>query len=281
MRERFCKVFRSLSYKVWNMMSESQYYGFHRSRGNFSRGLNIGEDTITDFVLMEVCKKLPHEVIAFKFSKRFEAEEGVDWEWWILSASGILGIRLQAKKLHFINGTYIYEHLDYRRNNQYQVDKLIQYATKEGLMPLYIFYNWWDRGTGLDNLVNYTYGCRIYSPAMQGITIADAISIEQRVKQSKKEAKDVLSVSWPIHCLFCKYYSDLSESISGFLKENNRFGQGLKTRKFERLPQVVLNMIQSEEPKEDTPTYITFIIDPTEPHEDVKKVREITEQNRD
>lgn len=88
------------------MISESQYYGFYSRVGNISRGLNIGEDTITDILLLELSKKLPHEILTIKFSKGFEAREGVDWEWWILSAGGIVGIRIQAKKLHYINGRY-------------------------------------------------------------------------------------------------------------------------------------------------------------------------------
>ena len=139
MRDRLCRTLRYISQKVWDWMSDSQYFGFYQtSQQNINRGLGFGEETITDLVLLEISKRQPYDVITVKYGKNYEAYEGADWEWWILSRSGIIGLRFQAKKLHFSANGYEYTHLDYRQksNNQYQVDILIHRAKKIGLIPL-------------------------------------------------------------------------------------------------------------------------------------------------
>ena len=273
MRERLCKVFKTLSQKVWNINYESRYYGFYRYSSVLSKGLNIAEDTITDIVHLELNKKLPLDTITVKYSKPFEAREGVDFEWWILSASGIIGLRIQAKKLHYFGGKYVYEYLDYRTSSgDYQVDNLITSSKNSGAIPLYFFYNWWDIGLNYGQVVNFTPACRAYSPRLLGITISDAFSVKQLVMRGRNGAEDVLRYSWPIHCMFCTSYSDLSESVLSFL--DTLLGK-MRVVKHDRLPEQVFNKLKKsgEELVDGMPHYLTFIMDRDEPHEDVKEVK--------
>jgi hypothetical protein len=274
LRERLCGTFKTLSQKVWNLLYESRYFGFYSYKGVLSRGLNIEEDTITDIMHLELNKKLPLDILTVKFSKPFESREGVDCEWWLLSASGIIGFRIQAKKLHHYAGKYIYEYLDYKTSSgNYQVDNLITYAQNYGVVPLYIFYNWWDSGLNYRQLVNSTPACKIYSTKNLGITVADAFSIKQLVVQGRKEIGDVLAYSWPIHCLFCSSYSDLSDSVSRFLKTS--FEEKIKVIKYDRLPERVFEILKKskEELKDEIPNYLSFIMDPNEPHKDADEIK--------
>ena len=222
MREKLCRTLRYISQKVWDWMGDSQYFGFYQtSQQNIIRGLGFGEETITDLVLLEITKRQPYDVITVKYGRTYEAHEGADWEWWILSTSGIIGLRFQAKRVHFSTSGYEYTHLDYKqKNNQYQVDILIQRAQRLRLVPLYIFYNFWDLDYPFYKYISHLNNfkcCRVYSRRNLGITIASAVRIKNLIDKGKKRLSDVLSISYPIYALGCCNFSDLSESIFKFI----------------------------------------------------------------
>ncbi len=186
MRERLCRTFKHISFKVWNILGDSQYYGYYQiSHQNITRGLGLCEETISDLILLELSKRHPYDVISIKFNKRYEAQEGADWEWWILSQSGIVGLRLQAKRLHVSGNSYEYKYLDYRQRstNKYQVDILIQRAQNMRMIPLYMFFNWWDIHYKHYRYMNNNIPscCKVYTRRNLGITIASAIHIRNKL----------------------------------------------------------------------------------------------------
>jgi hypothetical protein len=99
--------------------------------------LRIGEETLTDINLIDMQYRHPAEVVTEKFSKQMEAQNGADWEWWLIFGGRTLGLRLQAKKL-YPEGMYLSLSGPGPRN---QLQALITQALADGLWPLYCFYN--------------------------------------------------------------------------------------------------------------------------------------------
>lgn len=285
MRDRLCRTFRYISQKVWDWLIDSQYYGLYQtSRSNISRGIGMGEETITDLVLLEISKRQPSDVITVKFGRNYEFQEGADWEWWFLSKSGIIGLRLQAKRIHSFNGLYEYTHLDYRSGNSFQVDVLINNAQRKELTPLYILYNFWDLDFSFYNFINHGLRnlacCKVYSRSSRrnfGITIASAFAIRDLVHQNPpgKKLLDILPVSWPIYCLTCCGFSDLSESVSSFLNEYVLMHEpDFKVKIYESLPEEVFLRLKGDF-DELAPTYTSFILDLEHPHDEIYKIKEV------
>jgi len=278
MREKLCKTFRYISTNVWNLLGNSQYYGFYQtSRLTINRGLGFSEETISDLILLKISERQPYDIISVKFGRNYEAQEGADWEWWVLSRSGIIGLRLQTKRLHINGNTYEYTHLDYRRrtDNQYQVDILVQQAQSQGMTPLYMFFNWWDLNYSFRNYINPNIPkcCRVSSSRNLGITIASAMEIRNAVHNNQKSLSDILPISYLISCLACCQYSDLAESISKFL---NKYiiKQEFEIKIHDRLPKNVYLRLKGEF-DEKSPIYTSFILDLEAPHEEINKIQKI------
>lgn len=278
MRERLCSTFRYISGKVWRLLGDSNYYGLYCTSRRLKQGLGWSEETLTDIVLLEISRRHPYEVYTLKFNKQVEAQEGADWEWIILSESGILRLRFQAKRIHIERDIYEYSTLNYKKNGQYQVDILIDRASRTGAIPLYIFYNVWDIDFEYKNFVGHLSlipsCCRYYSKTNFGITIASAFEVRKLVTQnpSQKSLSSVLSVSWPLHCLACCRFSDLSKSIYNFIleyvmKDIEEYVKNEISRNVihDKLPKDVLSRFKGVFSKE-SPMFTTFIVDSTNPH---------------
>jgi len=286
LRSRLCRNFKKLPKKVWDTLSESNYYGYHRpSVGNIVRGIGFGEETITDILLLEAVKNNPYEILTFKSGRLYEGAAGSDWEWWIISKSGILGLSFQAKRLHFMNGNYIYDSLDYkpRSSRLRQVDMLINNALRLGNIPLYVFYNYWDfdyRNYINPDITDLTC-CRVRSEKDLGVTIATAWDIHSLVHltPSKKSLYDVLPVSYPIYSLTCCSFSDLTESISNFLTEIVFKEKDLKLKIHETLPKEVYLRLEGQD-TESSPQFTSFIFDMKNPHEEIKELKSIFEKTQ-
>jgi len=276
MREKLCKTFKYISGYVWDLLRDSQYYGFYQtSLTNINRGLGLKEETISDLILLKVIQRQPYDIISIKFGKNYEAQEGADWEWWFLSRSGIIGLRLQAKRIHINRGIIEYSHLDYQKQGNYQVDILLQQAQSKGMIPLYIFYNWWDLNFPFRDYVNsiIPFCCKVYSSRNLEVTIASAIEVGKAVHSSKKSLSDILPISYPISCLFCCQYSDLTKSLHVFL---NRYitKQEIDIKIYETLPKDVYMRLKGEF-DEKSPIYTVFILDLEEPYKDLDKIKEV------
>jgi hypothetical protein len=247
------------------------------------RGLGWSEETITDTLLLEISKRHPYDVYTVKFNKRIEAQEGADWEWVILSKSGILRLRFQAKKLHIVGNAYEYSTLDYKiRGSKPQVEALIERAENTGAFPLYMFYNIWDIDFIYSNLVRHVDSvncCRRWRGDF-GVTIASAYEIERLLSQNppQKTLSSVLRVSWPLNCLGCCRFSDLSESIYKFILRNlikeardNVFGDIFHAE----LPKDLIQKLKGKFEEEVDPIFTTFIVDRENPHEQFKIIKQI------
>ena len=163
--------------------------------------------------------------------------------------------------------------MDYQKQGNYQVDILLQQAQSKGMIPLYIFYNWWDLNFPFRDYVNsiIPFCCKVYSSRNLGVTIASAIEVGKAVHSSKKSLSDILPISYPISCLFCCQYSDLTKSLHVFL---NRYitKQEIDIKIYETLPEDVYMRLKGEF-DEKSPIYTVFILDLEELHKDLDKIK--------
>ena len=134
-----CDTFRMRAFATWDLLGRA-----------FAVASPIGEETITDLNLLELRSRHPQEVITRSFSKRAEAAEGADWEWWLTGTSRRwFGLRVQAKVIDV--GTVTFPHLHYRRGARasYQCDQLIRRAltATPPRLPIYCLYCHWPTAT--------------------------------------------------------------------------------------------------------------------------------------
>jgi hypothetical protein len=119
----------NVSALVWDTLGAAQ-----------SVRLPIGEETLTDFILLHLLRSGSPSVRVLKLPKPVEKRVGADWEWWVGSNGG--GWRryaVQAKKLDHVTGRY--KSLAHRVGGRYQVDILQAYSLANAALPLYCFYN--------------------------------------------------------------------------------------------------------------------------------------------
>jgi Family of unknown function (DUF6615) len=130
-------------------------------------GLSLGEESITDFNLLEIASAHHREVRTYKWTKFREGRySGADWEWWFGSATGWLGVRIQAKCLDLTVSSFPrLSHTSYKKR---QVDRLIESSAKDSVVPLYCFYlatagpeKPFECKCGMIQLTNHARGCCI------------------------------------------------------------------------------------------------------------------------
>lgn len=111
-----------------------------------NRQNHVKEESLTDWLLYEISQQ--YDFIYYQaFSRHEEAQNGSDWEWWILTADENGGHKfnayrfmVQAKKL-FPNGKDNYSLISYGNKYGTQVDLLLDSANARNALPIYFFYS--------------------------------------------------------------------------------------------------------------------------------------------
>lgn len=103
---------------------------------------HVKEESLTDWLLYNVSKS-NLKVFYQTFTRNEEAQNGSDWEWWILTQnygiSSAYRLLVQAKKLNSKGDNYPL--IAYSNKNGMQIDLLIQEAKVRKALPLYAFYS--------------------------------------------------------------------------------------------------------------------------------------------
>lgn len=185
-----CTAFQLLASRTWNDLEDG-----HRL------GLSISEESITDFLLLDLRRALPNNVFVRKFSKSEEGKTtGADWEWWFVGSGRGFGMRVQAKRLS--TKTQRYEDLGRfaGKSHSLQVDLLIGDAQKTNLYPAYCFYNYWH-----PSITPPTWNCRSFPPywRMFGCAVADAAAIKALISKGRDDLQSVARCCLPWSCLVC------------------------------------------------------------------------------
>lgn len=186
-----CTIFQLLAHRTWGDLEDG-----------YQSGLPISEESITDFLLLDLKRALPQNVFMHKFSKAVEGKTtGADWEWWFVGHNRGFGMRVQAKRLS--PRTQRYEDLGRlagKKSGKRQVDLLLDDARKSNLYASYCFYNFWNSSVPLP-----AWKCGSFppDPRMFGCAIADACAIESLISNSLNDLQSVAKYCLPWSCLVC------------------------------------------------------------------------------
>ncbi|WP_030519267.1 DUF6615 family protein [Nocardia rhamnosiphila] len=111
----------------------------------FWLGLEPGEESVTDRVLLELQRDHPENLHVNRYTRTKENEVGADWEWLIGNDDqGWLCLRVQAKRIH--HWTYRMLGHEGAREDELQYDTLIRECRKDRAFPYHVFYNGWEPG---------------------------------------------------------------------------------------------------------------------------------------
>jgi hypothetical protein len=206
-----CTTFTELAIKTWLDIRDA-----YRLRAP------IGEESITDYLLLELKRRHNSEIKIVKFTRWMEGKRtGADWEWWLGGQGAWYGMRVQAKKLDSQTSRYTALHHKTPRASVMQVTRLIKDAKKHNLYPMYCFYNfcepprqpqWWYRWP---------------TPEAWGCTIADAQRIRSAIKKGHDSWDEISDISLPWTSLICH---GRASSSGGRALANNAYRIGAALR---------------------------------------------------
>lgn len=205
-----CAIIRKESRWIWNTLRLARA---HRSK--------IGEESITDFLVLELKKASKGAYYIDSFTRPREKVTGADWELWFTGASTKwLGLRVQAKVIALDADRYAQLYYK-RKDGTYQIDQLVADAKKHSAIPLYCLYSYWRSGEA----GKFHWACRavIRSARLFGAGIVPVSGVRALKAQNEDALKRVVKYLSPLHCLFCcQAYAqgDLPSRSHGFLVAN-------------------------------------------------------------
>lgn len=182
------KIFMRNSSWVWNNLRESRKYG-----------LQLGEESITDFLILNLKKLAGKKLIVESFTKPKESLNGSDWEWWFTGPSGKwLGMRIQAKVLNLTSEKY--EHLHHHNKNGQQVDLLIKDAFKSRMIPAYCMFTNWDPAK-----YSTPKKCNTHKASVRhyGTAILSTKKVKEYRTSKVTHLSKIINDLRPMHCIFC------------------------------------------------------------------------------
>ncbi len=173
---------------TWNKLREARNHDFQ-----------IGEESITDFIVLNIKKWGVGKISIDTFTRHAESLNGADWEWWFTGPSGKwLGMRVQAKVLNLESEKY--EHLHHQNRHGFQVDLLINDATKNKVIPLYCMYTNWD-----PKKYKASWNCQTHKPTVRhyGTSILSPYKVKKLQLKKETSLSSVINSLKPMHCIFC------------------------------------------------------------------------------
>jgi hypothetical protein len=168
----------------------------------------VKEESLTDWLLYDVSKKVS-SVVYRCFSRHQEAREtGADWEWWFVFSKRSFCFRVQAKKAFPNSDNYP----GLARTNQFglQIDKLLESADEANAIALYALYSAEDLPTKCG---------KGHLDCHDGVFLAGALDLNAEfIQQARRpiSSGDLLKRSIPFSCFGC---CPLIHDMSGFLRE--------------------------------------------------------------
>lgn len=190
-----CSALINQSEATWNTLINA-----------YSLGGSIGEESITDFLVLDLMRA--SQLGGFNvrsFKKHEEAVNGADWELWFTGASNLwIGLRIQSKKITVSSLLYAHLHPTAKSGEPTQLRKLVTHANAVSAVPMYALYSAWQ-----PNAVAPAWKCKSFGQTdeLWGISLASASAVA-----SIAPANSLVAIAphmFPIHCLVCCHgYSD-------------------------------------------------------------------------
>jgi hypothetical protein len=188
-----CDTFRRQATWTWDSLRQAR-----------TASCQLGEESLTDFNLLRIRTRHPHEVFTQTFTKPQEAKTGADWEWWFTGPSRKwLGFRIQAKVIDL--RTDKFNHLHYKKKSgAYQSDELVisARASQPPRIPVYCLY----MNVGNWRSLRRVGACRSYPMTARsfGCMLVGARQVQKlRSMPSATGVNDIVAFATPWHCLVC------------------------------------------------------------------------------
>lgn len=168
--------------------------------------LILGEESVTETILLDLADSFPGRVTIVSFNKRQEGKLGADWAWAFRSADGRqnLPMLVQAKLLDLADVQYpeIGRRVGSKKPPKRQIDLLIETAEHLGIPPIYAFYNHVSVSSRVP------LHCGSLAPAPQstlvkswGVSVADAYAVRAALNDQTFDRHKRHSMA--LHCLLC------------------------------------------------------------------------------
>lgn len=183
-------------------------------------GYQLGEESITDFLILNLKSPAKNNLVVKSFTRHAEALNGADWEWWFTGPTQKwVGMRVQAKVINLAKEEY--QHFDHSNKNGNQVDLLIQNARNKNMIPIYCLYTNWD-----PSKYHHPSNCNTYKKSIRqyGTALLSAQYVHTTIVPKKiKKLSAIIHELKPIHCMFCSCFSgnDLPMKVLHYAKSNN------------------------------------------------------------
>lgn len=202
---------------------------------------DVKEESITDYLVW----KWRQLDARFKYinTKTFTRQEessttGADFELelWIVGRSGCVPLLFQAKKFIKPYDAYVSK-LNYPKNTQAQLTKLISYAASRSLIPFYAIY------TG-SNSYRPLCGGRVDDET--GVYMMDAERVKSIASGSlgrKVSLKELIALSNPFHCMFCCPLGIDKSYISTYFESQ---AKNQSARSLDELPGYAKNILNTQ-----------------------------------
>ena len=218
----------------------------------------VGEESLTDMLLLRLRKEAPSHITVSPFTKRQEGTTGADWEWWFTDSTGRwLGMLIQAKVLN--HKTDRFEYLHYQSQGKKQKTKLKQYAQSKKMIPVYCLYSNWSHYRGVKHS---TCSCFPHNVAHFGASLVPLSAVEELDKtaghnnQGARNALfDVLGSLMPLQCLFCKPLSSTTDSNINSFENLDSLVEAFKSKQFFESIDLNIDNLYREAP----PQYVSLI----------------------
>ena len=124
---------------------------WERIRDARKLGVQFGEETITNLILLDLKRAGPRRMEFLQTPKSKEPWSGTDFEWWIGRPGQWLRLAIQAKRVNSSIPSLRYDALGHKVGGIRQFDLLLRYATANKAMPAYCLYNYSPSGITTDH----------------------------------------------------------------------------------------------------------------------------------
>ena len=210
-----CKVSQKKSGWIWNALRSAR---LHDSK--------IGEESITDFFVLELKKASKGTYFIDSFTRPKEKVTGADWELWFTGPSNKwIGLRVQAKVISIDGKRYAQLHYK-RKDGTYQINQLITDAKKHKATPLYCLYSYWRSAEA--GKIHWPCRSIMRNSRLFGASIMSVTSVKTLKAAKDDSLKSVAKYLSPLHCIFCcQGYAqgDLPARALGFLRARGYLDQ--------------------------------------------------------
>jgi hypothetical protein len=161
----------------------------------------IGEESITDFLVLELKKRANGSYYINSFTRPKERVTGADWELWFTGLSGKwLGLRVQAKVISIDSRRY--SQLHYKRSDgTSQIDQLVADANKHYAIPLYCLYSYWKASEA--GKLTWPCGSFKKNSRLFGASWISVRDVKRLKPTGTNDLKSITKLLHPFHCVFC------------------------------------------------------------------------------